>query len=134
MKNVLMAGLAASLFACAQSSIAAPATPIVSAGRTFTCVLRDDISARPGFASCVVDQDVPGEDQKIVVIQKGWRLNGVIAESGNKIFWKAVQTGDQTGALIYERQQSMTTVFSRTPRAGDVLTVSVSRDIDFPRQ
>jgi len=131
LKNAFSTALLATLVAYAQTSIAA--SPTVAAGRTFTCVLRADIDARPGFASCTVDRPVLADDHETTAIEKGWRVNGVIGESGNKIFWKAVQTGDQVGDVIYQREQTMTSVFSGVLRAGDMLTVSVSRDLVLPK-
>jgi len=134
MKNTVFAAFVVLLAAYVQPGMAASDAPTVAAGRTFTCVLRADIDPRPGFASCAVDLPVLGDDQQSIALEKGWLVNGVIWESGNKIFWKAVQTGDQVGAIIYQREQTMTSSFSGARRAGDVLTVSVSRELVLPKQ
>jgi len=133
MKIAIATALLGTLAAYAPSSSAASETPAVAAGRDFTCVMRADSKAQPGFVSCTVDRAVLAEDHETIAIEKGWRLNGVIAESGDKIFWKAVQTGDRVGDLIYAREETMTSRLPGPLRAGDVLTVSVSRALVLPK-
>ena len=134
MKKAFATALLAMQVAYAQTSIAASDTPTIAAGRNFTCVLLGDIDARPGVASCAVDRPVLADDRETIAIEKGWRVNGVIGESGTKIFWKAVQTGDQVGAVIYQREQTMSSDVSGARHAGDILTVSVSRVLVLPKK
>ncbi len=139
MKKSLKAGLLAlallvSFEAQAQSNIAPSNEPIVSAGRSFHCILMADLSPSlgDGLASCRLKQPLLADDRTTVAVQAGSWLNGKFDGQGT-VLWQAVQTGDQAGSLVYARPDTMVSTTRGKTSAGDELLVTFQRDVSFPK-
>lgn len=131
--GVIALTLMASSAVQAQSSVLPP--PTLSTGRTFHCILVADLSrsSDAGFGSCRLTRPVLADDGKTVAIAPGSWLNGSF-DGNDTVLWKAVQTGENAGALIYARPDAMvSTVKGGVGHAGDDLLVTVQRDVAFPK-